>query len=198
LGTLELQVLGEHNLSNALGAVATARLLAVDFAAIAEALSKFSGAKRRFELRGKYQNISFVDDYAHHPSEILMTLAAAKLQVQAPRRVIAAFQPHRYSRTLTFLQEFAQSFKDADMVIITDIYSAGEPNDSQITGEQVVAAIQKYNPNVCYCATLPEVTKFMTDHLQPGDMALFLGAGNLNQTIPDVMAFYQQPSASIS
>ena len=164
LGTLELQVLGEHNLSNALGAVAAARLLGVGFAAITEALSKFSGAKRRFELRGKYQDISFVDDYAHHPSEILVTLAAAKLQVRSPRRVIAAFQPHRYSRTLTFLQEFARSFKDADMVIITDIYSAGEPNHGQITAQQVVDAIHKFNPNVFYCPTLPEVTSFMTEH----------------------------------
>jgi UDP-N-acetylmuramate--alanine ligase len=191
LGTLELQVLGEHNLSNALGAVAAARLLNVDFSAIAEALSKFTGAKRRFELRGTHQNISFVDDYAHHPSEISVTLAAAKLQVQSPQRVIAAFQPHRYSRTITFLKEFAQCFNDADLVIITDIYSAGEPNDGQITGEQVVAAIKEFNPHVCYCATLPEVTQFMTDNLRSGDMALFLGAGNLNQTIPDVMKFYQ-------
>ncbi len=191
LGNLELQVLGEHNLSNALGAVAAARLLKVDYSAIAEALSKFTGAKRRFELRGTHQDISFIDDYAHHPSEISVTLAAAKLQVQAPRRVIAAFQPHRYSRTITFLKEFSQCFTDADLVVITDIYSAGEPNDGQITGEQVVAAIQKFHPNVCYCATLPEVTQFMTDNLRSGDMALFLGAGNLNQIIPDVMNFYQ-------
>jgi UDP-N-acetylmuramate--alanine ligase len=191
LGTLELQVLGEHNLSNALGAIAAARFLNVDFTAIGEALSKFTGAKRRFELRGTHQNIKFIDDYAHHPSEISVTLTAAKLQVQAPHRVIAAFQPHRYSRTLTFLAEFAECFTDADLVIITDIYSAGEPNNGQITGEQVVAAIKEFNPNVCYCATLPEVTQFMTDNLQPGDMALFLGAGNLNQTIPDVMKFYQ-------
>ena len=191
LGTLELQVLGEHNLSNALGSIAAARLLSVEFIAIGEALNKFTGAKRRFELRGTHQNIKFIDDYAHHPSEISVTLTAAKLQIKAPQRVIAAFQPHRYSRTLTFLSEFAECFTDADLVIITDIYSAGEPDDGQITGEQVVAAIKEFNPNVCYCATLPEVTKFMTDNLQPGDMALFLGAGILNQTIADVMKFYQ-------
>jgi UDP-N-acetylmuramate--alanine ligase len=191
LGTLELQVLGEHNLSNALAAVAVARLLNVEFAPIAAALQKFGGAKRRFELRGEHQGIKFVDDYAHHPSEIAVTLSSAKLQVKSPQRVVAAFQPHRYSRTLTFLSGFAESMAVADVVVITDIYSAGEVNDGRVSGEQLVEEIRKINPNAFYRATLPEVVEFMKEHLQTGDMALFLGAGNLNQAIPDVMAFYQ-------
>jgi UDP-N-acetylmuramate--alanine ligase len=191
LGTLKLQVTGEHNLSNALAAVAAARLLKVEFEPIAAALQKFGGAKRRFELRGEHQGIRFVDDYAHHPSEIAVTMSAAKRQVQQPHRLVAAFQPHRYSRTFTFLAGFAESMAAADIVVITDIYSAGEPNDGRVTGEQLAEEIRKINPNVFYKATLPEVTQFMTEQLQSGDMALFLGAGNLNQVIPDVMAFYQ-------
>jgi UDP-N-acetylmuramate--alanine ligase len=192
LGNLELEVLGEHNLSNALAAVAVARLLKVDFAPIALGLLQFGGAKRRFELRGQHGGISFIDDYAHHPSEIAVTLTSAKLRIQAPNRVVAAFQPHRYSRTLTFLAGFAESLAAADVVIITDIYSAGETNDGRVSSEQLVAEIRKINPQVVYQATLSEVTDFLTKNLKDGDMALFLGAGNLNQIIPDVMAFYQK------
>lgn len=191
LGTLELGVLGKHNLSNALAAIAVGRKIGLDFPAIASGLATFSGAKRRFELRGYQHDITFIDDYAHHPSEILVTLSAARLRVGAQRRVVAVFQPHRYSRTLEFLAEFAQSFKDADLVIITDIYSAGETNTGAISGEQVVAEIGRYHPNVCYQPTLEAVSQFLTQNLQPGDICLCLGAGNLNQVIPEIVDFYR-------
>jgi UDP-N-acetylmuramate--alanine ligase len=191
LGTLELGVLGKHNLSNALATIAVGRKIGLDFPAIAAGLATFCGAKRRFELRGYQHDITFIDDYAHHPSEILVTLSAARLRVGAERRVIATFQPHRYSRTLEFLAEFAQSFKDADLVIITDIYSAGEANTGAISGEKLVAEIGNYHPNVCYQPTLEAVSQFLTQNLQPGDICLFLGAGNLNQIIPSIVDFYQ-------
>jgi UDP-N-acetylmuramate--alanine ligase len=191
LGTLELGVLGKHNLSNALAAIAVGRKIGLDFPAIASGLATFSGAKRRFELRGYQHDITFIDDYAHHPSEILVTLSAARLRVGAQRRVVAVFQPHRYSRTLEFLAEFAQSFKDADLVIITDIYSAGEANTGAISGERVVAEIGRYHPNVCYQPTLEAVSQFLTQNLQPGDICLCLGAGNLNQVIPEIVDFYR-------
>ena len=192
LGELHLMLLGQHNLSNALAAVAVGRHLGLEFDVIESAIATFEGAKRRFELRGKYNDISFVDDYAHHPSEIQVTLAAARLQVKAPRRIIAIFQPHRYSRTLTFLPEFARSFDNADHVVITDIYSAGEPSLGQITGQQVRDAIAAHHESVHYQPNLTSVSEFLTQILQPGDLALFLGAGNLNQIIPQVMEFYQQ------
>jgi UDP-N-acetylmuramate--alanine ligase len=191
LGTLELEVLGKHNLSNALAAIAVGRKIGLDFAAIASGLATFNGAKRRFELRGYQNDITFIDDYAHHPSEILVTLSAARIRVGTERRVVAVFQPHRYSRTLEFLDEFAQSFKDADLVIITDIYSAGEANTGVISGERVVAEIGRYHPNVCYQPTLEAVSQFLTQNLQSGDICLFLGAGNLNQIIPDIVDFYR-------
>ncbi len=191
LGTLELGVLGQHNLSNALAAIAVGRKIGLDFLPIAAGLATFDGAKRRFELRGYQHNITFIDDYAHHPSEILVTLSAARLRVGADRRVVAIFQPHRYSRTLEFLAEFAQSFTDADLVVITDIYSAGEPDTGVISGEKVVARIGQYHPNVCYQPTLEAVSQYLTQNLQPGDICLFLGAGNLNQIISSIIDFYQ-------
>jgi UDP-N-acetylmuramate--alanine ligase len=196
LGTLELQVLGEHNLSNALAAVAVGRKIGLDWAAISTGLATFNGAKRRFELRGYQNDITFIDDYAHHPSEILVTLSAARIRVGAERRVVAIFQPHRYSRTLEFLPEFARSFKDADLVVITDIYSAGEADTGLISAEKLVAEIAKHNPNVRYQPTLEAVSQFLTQNLVPTDICLFLGAGNLNQIIPGVVNFYQPAIAA--
>ncbi len=191
LGTLELGVLGKHNLSNALAVIAVGRKIGLDFMAIAPGLASFDGAKRRFELRGYQNHITFIDDYAHHPSEILVTLSAARLRVGTERRVVAIFQPHRYSRTLEFLAEFAQSFRDADLVVITDIYSAGEPDTGAISGEKVVAEIGRYHSQVCYQPTLEAVSQYLTQNLQQGDICLFLGAGNLNQVIPNIVDFYQ-------
>uniref|UniRef100_UPI00286C4D96 glutamate ligase domain-containing protein n=1 Tax=Chamaesiphon sp. OTE_20_metabat_361 TaxID=2964689 RepID=UPI00286C4D96 len=191
LGILKLGVLGKHNLSNALAVIAVGRKIGLEFPAIASGLGTFDGAKRRFELRGYQNNITFIDDYAHHPSEILVTLSAARLRVGTERRVVAVFQPHRYSRTLEFLTEFAQSFTDADLVIITDIYSAGEADTGVVSGEKVVEQIGLYHQHVCYQPTLEAVSQFLTQQLQPGDICLFLGAGNLNQIIPSIVDSYQ-------
>ncbi len=220
LGEMQLQLLGQHNLSNALAAVAVGRFLGLEFSVIAKAIAAFEGARRRFEVRDCQNGILFVDDYAHHPSEIRATLAAARLRVAAKgseegqtqnpsihsdasrnantcyssslKRVVAIFQPHRYSRTLTFLTEFAQSFGEADLVVIADIYSAGEPNLGQVSGQQVADLIAQHCHQVYYQPTLAAVSQFLTEILQPGDLALFLGAGNLNQIIPEVAAFHQQ------
>lgn len=195
LGRLNVKLLGRHNLSNALAAVAVGRLLKLEFATIAQAIATFEGARRRFERRGEYNDILFVDDYAHHPSELQATLAAARLQVSgissSKRRVVAIFQPHRYSRTFTFLADFATSFSDADVVVISDIYSAGEANPGNISGQQVADLIANYHPQVEYQPSLQSVSQCLTELLMPGDIALFLGAGNLNQLIPEVMAFHQ-------
>lgn len=195
LGELSLALLGRHNLSNALAVVAVGRLVGLEFHQIATILANFEGARRRFEHRGEANQILFIDDYAHHPSEIQATLAAARLRVHAPlatqKRIIAVFQPHRYSRTATFLNEFARSFADADLVITTDIYSAGEAK-GQVTGQQVAEAIATYHANVTYQPTLQTVSAYLMESLLPGDLVLFLGAGNLNRIIPELVAFYQQ------
>lgn len=198
LGVLNLKLLSRHNLSNALAAVAVGRILGLEFGEIAKGIASFEGARRRFEFRGEVGGITFIDDYAHHPSEIRATLAAARLQARPGQRVVAIFQPHRYSRTLTFLDEFAESFTHADLVVITDIYSAGEPNLGQISGEVLAQAIAKQHPNVVYKATIPDVCEFLLQALRAGDLALFLGAGNLNQAIPDIISTLCEPAKATS
>lgn len=197
LGELQVQLLGEHNLKNALAAVAVGRKLGLEFSVIAKGLAGFEGAKRRFEHCGEAGGIVFFDDYAHHPSEIRVTLAAAHLRVKASyKRLIAIFQPHRYSRTQTFLKEFAQSFDNADVVIVTDIYSAGESNAGQLTGQDVADAIAAYHSQVLYSPSLESMTSFLSEVLQPGDFAIFLGAGNLNQIIPELLSQYEDNTSS--
>nr|WP_088890316.1 UDP-N-acetylmuramate--L-alanine ligase [Leptolyngbya ohadii] len=199
LGQIELRLLGRHNLSNALAAIATGRRLGLSFETIAEILATFEGARRRFEHRGEHNQILFIDDYAHHPSEIEVTLAAARLRAQMttpPRRVVAVFQPHRYSRTQTFMAEFGQAFKDADLVVITDIYSAGEPNVENLTGQQVADTIAANHPQVIYQPTLQSTAAYLMETLLAGDLAIFLGAGNLNRVIPELTAYYQKVDES--
>ncbi len=203
LGDLSLQLLGRHNLSNALAAVAVGRKIGLEFRDIAQALASFSGTKRRFEHKGEANGITFIDDYAHHPTEITATLKSARLRVDGDsslNRVVAIFQPHRYSRTHTFLAEFATAFEDADLVVITDIYSAGETNDRfRISGDDLAQAIRRvrgsviaqHHPQVHYHAQVDSLPQFLkTTILQPGDLAIFLGAGNLNQAIPKAIALY--------
>ena len=194
LGILRLSVPGKHNLSNALAVIAAGRQVGASFEDLATGLAEFEGARRRFESRGFYNGIQFVDDYAHHPSEIKVTLATAGLLKKADRplgchvkRVFAVFQPHRYSRIAAFLEDFAQAFKDADEVIVTDVYSAGEVEPPGFSAKTVANAIAAYHPHVQYCSSLEAVSAVLVERLQPGDMALFLGAGNLNRIIPDVM-----------
>ncbi|ACK70644.1 UDP-N-acetylmuramate/alanine ligase [Gloeothece citriformis PCC 7424] len=190
LGQMHISLLGQHNISNALAAVAVGRTLGLDFEVIASGIATFIGAKRRFEHKGYSQGITFIDDYAHHPSEVRCTLEAARLRLDQDRyrRVVAIFQPHRYSRTATFMDEFATSFDDADVVIVTDIYSAGEVNIGQISGQQVADAISRHHQQVFYHPSLKSLGSFLSQILEPGDLALFLGAGNLNQIIPELIS----------
>jgi len=187
LGQLSLGILGQHNLSNALGAIAVARWAGIEWESIQAAMPDFVGASRRFELKGIQDGVIFIDDYAHHPSEIRATLASAKLQKQ--NQVVAIFQPHRYSRTTRLITDFSRAFGDADVVIVTDIYAAGETNEENITGEQVAEAIALMHPQVYYQPSLKSVQAFLMATLQRGDLAIFLGAGNLNQIIaPTIQA----------
>lgn len=196
LGELWIPVLGEHNLSNALASIAVARLAGVEFEVISEAFQMFRGARRRFEHRGECHNIQFIDDYAHHPSEIQATLASAHLQVKgggedAPKRVIAVFQPHRYTRATMFMEEFGQSFQHADIVLATEVYSAGESPEGKVDGHCLAEAIAAHHPDVFYRSTLADISALLKKTLMPGDLVVFLGAGNVNRIIPDLLDFYQ-------
>ncbi|WOD41343.1 UDP-N-acetylmuramate--L-alanine ligase [Nodosilinea sp. E11] len=203
LGRLHLRVLGCHNLSNALAAVAVGRHLGLSFADIADGLAQFCGARRRFEHRGSYNGVQFFDDYAHHPSEIRATLSAARIKAdqalladsrhsQEARRVVAVFQPHRFSRTAALMNDFAAAFSDADQVIMADIYSAGEKNTFGVSGRQLADAVAQSHPRVLYGHTLDDIQAALAHSLRPGDLVMFMGAGNLNQIIPQVMSYYAE------
>jgi UDP-N-acetylmuramate--alanine ligase len=198
LGQLKFGLLGCHNLSNALAAIAVGRLLGLPFETITAALLTFEGARRRFELRGEANGICLIDDYAHHPSEIRATLSSAKLRTSTQdavksdyQRVVAVFQPHRYSRVQTFLAEFSQAFSDADCVIVTDVYSAGEAKPADMNGADVAAAIAEHHTLVSYQETLADVTAHLNATLKPSDLVIFLGAGDLNRIIPEVLRHFQ-------
>jgi UDP-N-acetylmuramate--alanine ligase len=202
LGTLQLKLLGAHNLSNALAVIAVARMLGVEFTAIASALAEFGGARRRFELRGTIDDIQLIDDYAHHPSEIAATLKAARLRASATtpaRRVVAVFQPHRYSRTQAFFQEFAESLASADVIVLSEIYGAGETPIAGVSGQDLAYEVARQSgrpADVYYRATLEGITELLSQTLKMGDFVLFLGAGNLNQIIPDTIEAYRNQQVS--
>ncbi len=178
LGSLELSVPGRHNLSNALAAVAVGRFLGLPFEEIAGSLKIFRGAGRRFQLRGEVSGIRIIDDYAHHPSEIKATLRAAG-QVKTGR-VVGVFQPHRYTRTSLLGERFGDAFSDADEIIISDIYSAGERPIQGVSASTIVSAIEKHEGrDVVYLPTRQEIVDYLAKTARPGDMIVTMGAGDI-------------------
>jgi len=178
LGCLELSVPGRHNLSNALAVVAVGRFIGLSFEGIAAALKNFRGAGRRFQITGEVNGIKVIDDYAHHPSEIKATLKAAK-QVKTGR-VVGVFQPHRYTRTSILGERFGEAFNDADVIIISDIYSAGERPIEGVSAKMIVSAIEKHEGReVIYLPTRQEIVDYLERTARPGDMILTMGAGDI-------------------
>ena len=178
LGTIVLSVPGRHNLLNALSVVAAGMFAGLEFRDIAGALGAFRGAGRRFQLVGESCGIQVVDDYAHHPSEIKATLKAAR-QVGA-KRIITVFQPHRYTRTNLLRAEFGSAFTDSDVVIINEIYSAGEQPIEGVNAGILVEAIRKNgHKEVIYLGTREEIVDYLADFAKPGDLIFTMGAGNI-------------------
>lgn len=181
LGRLELVVPGRHNLSNALAVVAACRSLGLPFDDIVESLRLFRGAGRRYQLLGRVRNITVVDDYAHHPTEIAATLRAAR-QVHRGR-VIAVFQPHRYTRTALLYERFGACFAGADVVIINDIYSAGESPIEGVSARLIVDAVHRHRGNPPhYLGNREETLLFLEGFLREGDLVLTMGAGDVWKT----------------
>ncbi len=183
-GPVRLPVPGLHNALNAVGAMAMALELGADPEAAVTALERFAGVARRFEFRGDAAGINFVDDYAHLATEVRAAVAAARSC--EPDRVVTVFQPHRYSRTAAVWRDFSGAFVDADVVVVTGIYSAGESPRPGITGELVVDAITGAHPGtqVHYVPDRDALADFMVGLLAPGDLCLTLGAGDLTG-LPD-------------
>jgi UDP-N-acetylmuramate--alanine ligase len=177
LGEAALMVPGEHNVLNALAVVAASQLFSLPFDKVAQALSEFKGTGRRFDLAGEVNGISVFNDYAHHPTEIRSTLQAARSRYSTSR-VWAVWQPHTFSRTRTLLPQFAESFAQADMVLVTDIYAAREKQQDFNSG-MVVNAMS--HPSVRLSGSLRSTAEILLDELAEGDVVLVLSAGDADQ-----------------
>ncbi len=181
LGRVQLSVPGLHNVSNSLAAIGIGLLAGVDFDTITRILPGFHGASRRFDIKGKAWGVSVVDDYAHHPTEIAATLSAARKVAAAQQgRVIALFQPHRYTRTAHLAEEFGAAFDNSDVVVITDVYPAGEKPIEGVSGELIFEHV-KYNdhPAAIYCPAKNKIPEVVVPLIQENDVVLTLGAGDI-------------------
>jgi len=180
LGAVALWVPGLHNVSNALAVIALATEIGVPFGKVAEALETFRGARRRFEIRLKKNNITVVDDYGHHPTEIKATIETARSL--NCKRLIVMFQPHRYSRTKALQKEFGAAFDLADLVHVTDIYAASEAPIPGVSGNTIVAALQEHqHPGAVYVPKRSNLHREIGRIAEPGDLILSLGAGDIHE-----------------
>jgi UDP-N-acetylmuramate--alanine ligase len=193
-GTVELGVYGRHNILNSLAAAATARWLGHDALEAARTLSSFGGVRRRFQLKGERSEVRVVDDYAHHPTELSATLDAARSTV-GEGRVIAVFQPHRYSRTRALHREFGGSFGAADAVVITEVYGAGEMPQPGVNGKLIVDSICETpnHPEVFYLPQQDVIPRVLRDVSEPGDLVLTLGAGDVSQVGEELLELLEAP-----
>lgn len=178
IGLVRLRVPGLHNVRNALAAIAVTLDLGLDFGRVCRALADFGGVGRRFQVLGEVGGVAVIDDYAHHPTEIEATLAAAR-QRYGDRRLWAIWQPHTFSRTRMLLPRFATSFADADRVVALDIYRSRETDTLGIHTADVASGIQ--HPDVQYIGRKEEAVDYLFDRIRPGDVVLTLGAGDSNQ-----------------
>jgi UDP-N-acetylmuramate--alanine ligase len=178
LGKFELFIPGLHNIYNAMAAIGVGLELEIPLNAIRQALAEFSGVERRFQLVGEKKGVMVVDDYGHHPTEIKATLAAAK--AGWGKRLLVAFQPHRFSRTRDLINEFATAFYQADLLFLTEIYPAGEAPIEGVTGEGLSQAIREHgHKEVFFVPEKDKIVDRMLPHLRPGDFVLTLGAGDI-------------------
>ncbi|MFP3154283.1 UDP-N-acetylmuramate--L-alanine ligase [Lachnospiraceae bacterium ZAX-1] len=179
LGDIILHVPGLHNVSNAVAAAALALEMNISFLDIAEALTSFSGTKRRFEQKGKLGGITVIDDYAHHPTEIAATLHAARKY--SPGRIICVFQPHTYTRTKAFLEEFATALAQADIIVLADIYAAREKNTFEVHSKDLLHKLEELSKEAYYFPAFDEIENFLLKKCMNGDLLITMGAGDILQ-----------------
>ena len=186
LGRIELRVPGRHNVLNALAAIAAGLSLGADFSAMARGLASVAGAERRFQRLGEIGGVCVVDDYAHHPTEIAATLAAARAAFPQ-RRIIAAFQPHLYSRTRDFAKEFGASLAAADAVYLTEIYPAREKPVEGVSTTLVVDALAAAGGTLAWRGERSALANALRDDVREGDLVLTIGAGDITKTGPELL-----------
>ena len=186
MGSVLLKTPGEYNVLNALAAVAIGLELDIPFQAIGEGLAEFTGISRRLEVKGEEAGVTVVDDYAHHPTELAATLGAIRSTYD--RRIVAVFQPHRYSRTHALWDRLGRSFYDADTVIVTSIYAAGEASIEGVTGELVArAAVESGHRDVEYIPEMNDVIDRLAETVKAGDVVVTLGAGSIYRAGEDLL-----------
>jgi len=186
IGRLKLQMPGLHNVYNALATLATAFELDIPFEVVQETLRDFSGIQRRFQIKGEKNGILIVDDYGHHPVEIVATLRAAR--TGWGRRIVAVFQPHRYTRTQALFQDFMTAFNDANVLILTDIYPAGEDRIEGVEAKALYEGIRDYgHKDVTYIADKKEIVNHLLRIITPGDLVITMGAGDIWQVSEELV-----------
>lgn len=191
LGTIRLNIPGRHNVANSLAAVVTGLSIGLPFQRIVDGLALFQGAKRRFQTKARLNGVWIVDDYAHHPTEINATLQAAR-QTE-PQRLICVFQPHRYSRTKLLRKEFGGAFSPADLLVLTDVYSAGEAPIPGISGELIKEEVENQtNKKVIYISDKGKIARYLSEIVEPGDLVMTMGAGNIYQAGEELVEILMQ------
>ncbi len=187
LGTVEVSALGDHNVRNTLGACAVGLCLGMRFGQIADGLKSFDGVRRRLHVRGEARGVVVIEDYAHHPTEIASTLQAVRLL--EPARILAVFQPHLYSRTKFFSDDFARALGAADLAYVTEIYASRESPMSGVNSSLIVDAARAQGvTGVELVNDMYMTPELLAKEAQPGDVILVLGAGNVDRIVPDILA----------
>jgi len=176
-GRFKINIPGRHNVSNALCAIACARIFDIDIDVINKSLLEFYGTHRRFEKKGEFNGAEVIDDYAHHPTEIMATLAAAKNYPH--EKLWCVFQPHTYSRTIKLLKGFSGAFKDADKLILADIYAAREKDNGQISSKMLEGLIREQGVDAMYLPSFEKIAAYLKQNVSPGDLVITMGAGDV-------------------
>jgi UDP-N-acetylmuramate--alanine ligase len=190
LGDFTVKMVGAHNAMNALAVIAIAEELDIPLDTVRTALANFEGVQRRFTVKGEAQQITVVDDYGHHPAEVRATLAGARRAFG--RRLVVAFQPHRYTRTHDLLDDFVSAFNDADLLFLTNIYAAGEEPIPGVSGQSLTDAVRAHgHRDVTYVDKRVDLPAALLPRLQPGDLVVTLGAGDITQVGPDLLALLE-------
>ncbi len=177
IGSFQLSIPGDHNIYNALAAISCCYLLGVSKENIIKNLNLFKGTHRRFDIIGEINNITIVDDYAHHPTEVKATLEAASRYPH--NRLWCVFQPHTYTRTKMLFNDFSSSFTKADKIIVTDIYAAREKDKGEIHSKDLAREIAHYNDDIRYMSNFNEIAEYINENADPGDLILTMGAGDV-------------------
>ncbi len=175
--TVSLKLLGYHNIYNTLASIASSHILGLDIDLIIRAVENYKGTHRRLEYKGSIDDVVFMDDYAHHPTEIKVTLDALK---KSQRRLICVFQPHTYTRTKILMKEFCQSFYNVDKLIITDIFAAREKDNGEVHSKDLVACLQKNNVDVEYISDFQDIEEYILSYTRNGDTVVTMGAGDVH------------------